>query len=95
MTHVDGSALAGAFALAFGRDMTTAIGVCASCGVRHPLAEAHVYLRCPGMVVRCPKCSNAELVMIEVDHHIKLSIIGVASIIFDTPVTEPSNIGDR
>jgi hypothetical protein len=80
MNHVDGNALAGALTLAFGTDMTAAIGECAHCGHRHPFAEAHVYLRCPGMVLRCPACSGLEIVMIESEGRLHLSVGGVASI---------------
>jgi len=82
MTHVDGNALAGALALAFGREMTTAEGVCAACGAGHQLAEAHVFLRCPGMVMRCPNCSAVELVLIEIEHQIRLTVTGLDTIRF-------------
>lgn len=54
MTHVDGNALAGALSIAFGTDVTAAERVCGGCGRRHAFAEAHVYLRCLEMVMRCP-----------------------------------------
>lgn len=84
MTYVDGNALAGALALAFGREMTNAEGVCDSCGDRHRLAETHVYLRCPGMVMRCPRCSNTEIVLVEINHQIKLTVSGLATIDLET-----------
>lgn len=83
MTYVDGNALAGALALAFGREMTDAQGVCSKCGDRHRLAETHVYLRCPGMVMRCPNCANIEIVLVEINHHLKLTIMGLATIDLD------------
>lgn len=80
MSYVDGNALAGALALAFGRDMTLAEGVCGDCGDIHRLAETHVYLRCPGMVMRCPKCSNVEIVLVDIKHHLKLTVTGLSAI---------------
>jgi hypothetical protein len=80
MTYVDGNALAGALAVAFGREMTDAQGVCNNCGDRHRLAETRVYLRCPGMVMRCPRCANAEIVLVEIEHHLQLTVRGLASI---------------
>jgi hypothetical protein len=80
MNHVDGNALAGALAIAFGRDMTNAVGVCDSCGDRHALAQTHVYLRCPGMVMRCPKCANVEVVLVEIEHHMKVTLRGLSTI---------------
>ena len=38
---------------------------CASCGNAGPLAEAVVYLRAPGTVLRCRRCSAALLVVVE------------------------------
>jgi hypothetical protein len=87
MSYVDGNALAGALALAFGREMTDAEGVCGSCGDRHRLAETHVYLRCPGMVMRCPNCANTEMVLVEINHHIKISVRGLATIDLDDTTT--------
>jgi hypothetical protein len=36
---LDGNAIAGTLAEVFGGEMTTAIGVCAHCGARGPVAE--------------------------------------------------------
>ena len=80
MSYVDGNALAGALAVAFGRDMTNSEGECAECGNRHRLAETHVYLRCPGMVMRCPNCDNPEIVIVEINHHLHLTVGGLSTI---------------
>ena len=87
MSYVDGNAMAGALALAFGREMTDAAGVCDQCGDRHRLAETHVYLRCPGMVMRCPNCANTEIVIVEIDHHLKLTVRGLATITLENVAT--------
>ncbi len=79
-SYVDGNALGGALSLAFGTDMTAAAGTCGHCGLEHPLAESRVYLRCPGMVMRCPGCSHVEIVMVEIDNHINLTVRGLATI---------------
>ena len=39
-----------------------------------------VYLRCPGMVMRCPNCANTEIVLVEINHNIKLTVGGLATI---------------
>lgn len=80
MTYVDGNALDGALAVAFGRDMTASEGVCAECGDRHRLVQTRVYLRCPGMVMRCPSCDNPEIVIVEINHHLHLTVGGLATI---------------
>jgi phage FluMu protein Com len=68
-THVDGNAAAGAFAGVVGFDVTTATVKCAGCGQVAPFAESHVYLRAPGIVVRCARCDHvlARLVQTEAD----------------------------
>ena len=82
MSYVDGNAIIGALSIATGTDVSLAAVVCGTCGQHHPVAEAHVYLRCPGTVIRCPGCGAAEIVLVEIDHHIKLTIANVATIEF-------------
>jgi len=65
MDALDGNALAGQLFAAFGEEMTTAIGTCASCGARSELAELRVYLRAPGAVARCSYCGNVVMVLVE------------------------------
>jgi hypothetical protein len=57
-THVDGNAVAGAFAEVLGFDVTTAALTCGKCGCASAFAECHAYHRAPGIVVRCPRCGN-------------------------------------
>ena len=45
--------------------MTTATGICASCGARSMVGELGIYLRAPGTVVRCRHCDNAVMVLVE------------------------------
>jgi predicted RNA-binding Zn-ribbon protein involved in translation (DUF1610 family) len=86
MTYVDGNALAGALSIAFGADVTAAEGVCGSCGSQHAFAETHVYLRCPGMVMRCPSCSAVEIVLVDRGGTMHLNVRSLASISLDTRV---------
>ena len=74
MSYVDGNALSAALSLVFGTDVSTAGGTCAHCGNHHPFAEAHVYVRNPGMVMRCPKCEGAEIILVEIEHHLHLTL---------------------
>ena len=77
-THVDGNAIVGALSLAIGADAGDASLVCAACGNHHPLAETRVYLRCPGMVIRCPSCGGVEIVLVERRHRFELTMAGTA-----------------
>ena len=80
MTHVDGNAVVGALSIALGVDVSLAELVCDKCGADHAVAEAVVYLRCPGAVIRCPSCSAAEIVLVEIDHRYQVTLTNVANL---------------
>ena len=83
--HVDGNAIIGALSLALGTPMDDATMTCAACGTRHPVAEAHVYLRCPGTVVRCPQCGAAEIVLVERARRFEVTMRNVATLELRAP----------
>jgi hypothetical protein len=64
MDALDGNAIAGQLVEVFGAEMTTATGVCASCGASGLVAELVVYLQAPGTVVRCRSCSSVLMVLV-------------------------------
>jgi uncharacterized protein DUF6510 len=64
MDALDGNAIAGLLQEVFGGDMTTVPGVCAHCGDERLLAESRVYLRAPGVVVRCGSCHGVLMVLV-------------------------------
>jgi hypothetical protein len=64
--HLDGNAIAGLLLDLFGSEMTTAVGLCATCGARHQAGELRVYLDAPGVVVRCPSCRSVVMVLVTV-----------------------------
>ena len=66
MEALDGNAIGGLLFDVFGAEMTTATGVCASCGASGRVAELEVYLRAPGIVVRCRSCSGVLMVLVTV-----------------------------
>jgi hypothetical protein len=63
-TGLDGNAAAGVLAAAFGADMTTARGVCATCGSGFVLAEVAVYIGA-ATVLRCRACGAVLTVLLE------------------------------
>jgi hypothetical protein len=63
MDALDGNAIAGDLVATFGREMTTAVGACASCGARSAIAELRVYISGPGTVARCPDCASVAMVL--------------------------------
>lgn len=58
LSALDGNAIGGLLQEVFGTEMTTSFGTCAHCGSRRQVAEAVVYLRAPGTVVRCRDCAG-------------------------------------
>jgi hypothetical protein len=66
MEALDGNAIGGMLLDVFGAEMTTATGVCASCGAAGQVAELVVYLEAPGTVVRCRSCTSVLMVVVEV-----------------------------
>jgi hypothetical protein len=80
MDALDGNAIAGQLYEAFGREMTLATGVCASCGATALLAEVVVYLRAPGTVARCRSCGAVLAVIVSARGTTCLDLRGLASL---------------
>jgi Family of unknown function (DUF6510) len=55
---VDGNAAAGDLQEVFAVEVTELTGVCAGCGAAGMLAEARVFERGPGLVLRCRDCDG-------------------------------------
>lgn len=66
MEALDGNAIAGLLLDVFGAEMTTATGVCASCGGAGYVAELEVYVQAPGTVARCRSCKSVLMVLVTV-----------------------------
>jgi hypothetical protein len=60
---LDGNAIGGLLLDIFAADMTGAMATCAACGAVRPVAEAMVYVRVPGTVVRCRRCTSILMVI--------------------------------
>ena len=58
---VDGSGVAGLLESVFGAEMTAAPGQCAHCHTVSVVGTMRVYLRGPGVVLRCPACAEVVL----------------------------------
>ena len=80
---VDGNALAGLLASAFGSEMTTIPGRCAHCGRIHVVAEMRAYLRAPGAILRCPSCDGVVLRIVETPEATYIDARGAAFLRFE------------
>ena len=62
---VDANAIAGLLTTVFGRDVTATEEQCGHCGTVSLVGTLRVYLRGPGVVVRCPACTDVILRIVE------------------------------
>jgi len=88
MDALDGNAIGGLLFDVFGAEMTTATGVCASCGASGQVAEFEVYLRAPGAVVRCRSCGSVLMVLVTVRGVTCVDLRGLAGL-EPTPALRP------
>jgi Zn finger protein HypA/HybF involved in hydrogenase expression len=79
-TRLDGNAIGGVMLELFGVEMTTATGVCGSCGAAAQVATLHVYVRAPGTVLRCPHCEAVLMRIVRGRDRTWLDFSGLGSI---------------
>ncbi len=77
---LDGNAIGGLLLEIFGSDMTSAQATCASCGAVGPVAETIVYVRGPGTVVRCRRCTSVLMVVARIRGLNCVDLSGVAAL---------------
>jgi len=82
--YLDGNAAAGELSKVFAVDITTAAGRCAGCGTTGRMAEAHLYMHAPGLVVRCPACEHVLLRLVNVGEQMFLDVRGMAYLRLET-----------
>jgi len=85
MEALDGNAIAGLLYEVFDAEMTTATGVCASCGASRQVAELEVYLRAPGAVGRCRTCGSVLMVLARIRGTTCVDLGGLASLDLPDP----------
>jgi hypothetical protein len=82
---LDGNAIGGILLELFGAEMTVAVTTCRSCGARGEIARLEVYVRCPGIVVRCPACGAVLMRFVEGRGRTWLDLGGVRSLELERP----------
>lgn len=75
---VDGNDIAGPARELFAVDLTVARGKCVNCGREAMVAEAHVYNRAPGLVVRCSGCESVLMRLVRAPDRVWLDLRGLA-----------------
>lgn len=81
--YLDGNAVAGDLTEIFAMDTTAAEGQCAHCGTIRHLAEAHVYVNCPGVVARCAVCEQVLLRFVSIRQQVFIDVRGLAYLSLD------------
>jgi hypothetical protein len=82
--YLDGNAAAGELSNLFAMDVTAAEGQCAHCGEKRRFAEAHLFMRGPGIVARCAVCENVLLRFVNVRERMFLDMRGMTFLSLDT-----------
>lgn len=83
--RVDGNAIAGLLQEIFVAEMTTARSTCGSCGAIEPIGALTVYLRCPGVVVRCLHCEAVQIRVVRANGRCWIDLSGVRSLELEEP----------
>ena len=78
--RLDGNAIGGLLLELFGAEMTTATGVCGSCGAADLVARLEVYVQAPGTVVRCAHCGAVLIRVVRSPDRTWLDLSGLRSI---------------
>jgi hypothetical protein len=76
--HLDGNVLGGTLGELFARDMTVAVGQCASCGASGAIGQALVYPDGPGLITRCATCGEVLLRIVRGPDRAWLDLRGVS-----------------
>ena len=85
----DGNLLAGPLADVFAVEVTTAVARCRGCGRTSAIAQLAVYGPAPGLVARCPGCSDVMLRLVRLPDAVSVDLAGMASLRLPLPA-EPA-----
>lgn len=78
---LDGNAVAGLLREVFAVEMTTATGTCNGCGATDEVGALRVF-RGAGIVMRCPRCDNALMTVVEAGGRVSIGFAGVRTLKF-------------
>lgn len=73
---VDANAVAGLMSVAFGREVTAMDEQCAHCGTVSVMGTMRVYMRGPGVVIRCPACTDVVIRIVETPTGLRIDASG-------------------
>ncbi len=80
---VDGNAVAGLLYEIFAMEVTTGEAECVSCGKRAEIGSLLAFTQAPGVVLRCPRCENIVMRIVQTAEAIYLDARGVTYLRLD------------
>jgi hypothetical protein len=89
LSYLDGNMLDGPLRELFAVDLSSATGRCANCGTTGPMAGLHVYSHAPGLVGRCPACTEVMLRLVRAPDRAWLDVRGATFLQFPMPLDQP------
>jgi hypothetical protein len=81
---VDGNAIAGILESLFGAEVTAMQERCAHCGTVSMIGTMRVYMRGPGVVVRCPACTDIVLRFVQAPSGVRVDSSGAVGMTLRT-----------
>jgi uncharacterized protein DUF6510 len=84
---LDGNVMAGALGELFAVDVSVGVVECAGCGHTGLMAEVVVYADAPGMVARCPHCSDVLLRLVRRENSAWLDMRGLVCLRLGVPAS--------
>jgi ribosomal protein S27E len=75
--RLDGNAVAGMLDEMLSVEATTVVVRCVSCGAEGALGAVHAYVHGPGVVLRCPGCSEVLMRFAHIRGHLVADMHGV------------------
>jgi len=81
---LDGNAVAGLLGEVFSVEATTVVARCAGCGAEGALATTRVYAHGPGVVLRCPECTEVVMRFAHIRGRLVADLKGVGMLTIDS-----------
>ncbi|RAK38305.1 hypothetical protein B0I29_105253 [Actinoplanes lutulentus] len=85
--ELDGNALGGDLSTVFATDVTDAVFVCAGCKHSGVVATLRVWEPAPGLVGRCPNCTDVIVRLVRTPTRVFLTLTGASRL--EIPVEQP------
>nr|WP_239543043.1 DUF6510 family protein [Micromonospora terminaliae] len=73
----------------FAVDLSSAIGRCDHCGMTGPMAGLHVYSHAPGLIGRCPACTEVMVRLVRAPDQAWLDLRGTTFLQIPMPLDQP------